>query len=215
MDDDRWGKISVLYHAALERPVDERRTFLESVCGGDEALRHEVESLLAETASGREFLDGPAVAAAAQFVSDAGSIMRAGRRFGTYQVHQRIGIGGMGEVYRARDTKLGRDVAIKILPRAFTTDPDRLARFEREARVLAALNHPHIGAIYGLEDLDGMRALVLELMVPDRRSCRLRATSYTGRSNDTGGVRHIRRAATLRRTRSFAASQQRRCRMVA
>ena len=70
----------------------------------------------------------------------------------------------MGEVYRARDTKFGRDVAIKILPRHFTSDPDRLARFEREARVLASLNHPHIGAIYGFEDADGVRALVLELV---------------------------------------------------
>ena len=70
----------------------------------------------------------------------------------------------MGEVYRARDTKLGRDVAIKILPRRFTSDPERLARFEREARVLAALNHPNIGAIYGVERADGIRALVLELV---------------------------------------------------
>ena len=70
----------------------------------------------------------------------------------------------MGEVYRARDSKLGRDVAIKILPRAFTADPDRLARFEREARLLASLNHPHIGAIYGVEESDGIRALVLELV---------------------------------------------------
>ena len=70
----------------------------------------------------------------------------------------------MGEVYRARDSRLGRDVAIKVLPRAFTADPDRLARFEREARMLAALNHPHIGAIYGLEDADGERGLVLELV---------------------------------------------------
>ena len=75
-----------------------------------------------------------------------------------------LGAGGMGEVYRARDTKLGRDVAIKIMPRAFTNDPERLKRFEREARMLAALNHPNIGAIYGLEDADGMRALILELV---------------------------------------------------
>ena len=75
-----------------------------------------------------------------------------------------LGAGGMGEVYRARDTKLGRDVAIKILPRAFTSDPDRLARFEREARMLAALNHPNIATIYGIEDADGVRALVLELV---------------------------------------------------
>src|SRR5688572_4291587 len=90
--------------------------------------------------------------------------MLTGRRLGPYQLHERIGIGGMGEVYRARDTKLGRDVAIKILPHHFTNHPERLARFEREARVLASLNHPHIGAIYGLEDADGVRALVLELV---------------------------------------------------
>ena len=123
-----------------------------------------MESLLAQQASASGFLDGPAVAVAAQMVSDTGASVLTGRRLGAYQVHERIGVGGMGEVYRARDTKLGRDVAIKILPRLFTSDPDRLARFEREARVLASLNHPHIGAIYGLEDADGVRALVLELV---------------------------------------------------
>ena len=90
--------------------------------------------------------------------------MLSGRRLGAYQVQVRIGVGGMGEVYSARDTRLGRDVALKILPRLFTSDPERLARFEREARVLASLNHPHIGAIYGLEEADGVRALVLELV---------------------------------------------------
>ncbi len=87
-----------------------------------------------------------------------------GRRVGVYELQALLGAGGMGEVYRARDTKLGREVAIKILPHAFTADPDRLARFEREARVLATLNHPNIGAIYGFEDSDDVRALVLELV---------------------------------------------------
>jgi serine/threonine protein kinase len=87
-----------------------------------------------------------------------------GRRIGAYQLQALLGAGGMGEVYRARDTKLGRDVAIKILPSVFTGHSERLARFEREARMLAALNHPHIGSIYGLEDADGVRALVLELV---------------------------------------------------
>jgi serine/threonine protein kinase len=87
-----------------------------------------------------------------------------GTTVGPYQVRSKLGEGGMGEVYRARDTKLDRDVAIKILPRAFMGDTDRLARFEREARVLASLNHPHIGAIYGLETIDGAPALVLELV---------------------------------------------------
>ena len=87
-----------------------------------------------------------------------------GREIGAYRILSLLGAGGMGEVYRARDTKLGRDVAIKTLPSTFTSDAERRARFEREARVLATLNHPHIGAIYGLEDADGVQALVLELV---------------------------------------------------
>jgi serine/threonine protein kinase len=87
-----------------------------------------------------------------------------GTTLGPYSVTAKIGEGGMGEVYRARDTKLDRDVALKVLPEAFTQDPDRLARFEREAKVLASLNHPNIAAIYGLEEADDIRALVLELV---------------------------------------------------
>jgi len=97
-------------------------------------------------------------------VSDPSTSVLTGRRLGVYHLQALLGAGGMGEVYRAHDTRLGRDVAIKILPQAFTADPDRLARFEREARVLASLNHPNIGAIYGLEDADGLRGLVLELV---------------------------------------------------
>lgn len=87
-----------------------------------------------------------------------------GMRRGVYEITARIGAGGMGEVYRARDTKLDRDVALKILPDAFATDPERLARFEREAKTLAALNHPHIAHIHGLDESDGVRALVLEFV---------------------------------------------------
>ena len=87
-----------------------------------------------------------------------------GTTLGSYTVTAKIGEGGMGEVYQARDTKLDRDVALKVLPEAFTADPDRLARFEREAKVLASLNHPNIGSIYGLEEAEGVRALVLELI---------------------------------------------------
>ena len=87
-----------------------------------------------------------------------------GSRLGHYDVTALIGEGGMGEVYQACDTKLNRDVALKVLPEAFTADPDRLARFEREAKVLASLNHPNIGSIYGLEEAEGVKALVLELI---------------------------------------------------
>ena len=90
--------------------------------------------------------------------------LQPGTTLGPYSVTAKIGEGGMGEVYQARDTKLDRDVALKVLPEAFTSDPDRLARFEREAKVLASLNHPNIGSIYGLEEAEGVKALVLELV---------------------------------------------------
>ena len=91
-------------------------------------------------------------------------VLAPGSRLGPYEIIAAVGAGGMGEVYRARDTKLGRDVALKILPAAFASDPDRLARFHREAQVLASLNHPHIGAIYGFEDSGETHALVLEFV---------------------------------------------------
>src|SRR5262245_46751535 len=100
--------------------------------------------------------------------------LAAGTRLGPYEILSPLGAGGMGEVYRARDTKLRRDVAIKILPDVFTSDPQRLVRFEREAHTLAALNHPHIAAIYGLEDAGGVRALVLELVESETLAQRLR-----------------------------------------
>jgi len=90
-----------------------------------------------------------------------------GTKLGVYEVVSSIGAGGMGEVYLARDTKLERDIAVKVLPEAFADAPDRLARFEREAKLLASLNHPHIAAIHGLEEVDGIRFLVLELVPGD------------------------------------------------
>src|ERR671923_36667 len=93
--------------------------------------------------------------------------LTAGTRLGPYEVVAPIGAGGMGEVYRAHDTRLGRDVAIKVLPRALTTDASRLANLEREARVVASLSNPHIAAIHGLEESEGVRGLVLELVEGD------------------------------------------------
>src|SRR5262249_23649983 len=90
--------------------------------------------------------------------------INSGTRLSHYEILSPIGVGGMGEVYRARDSKLNRDVAIKVLPEIFAQDSDRLARFQREAQVLASLNHPNIAAIYGLEESDGVHALVMELV---------------------------------------------------
>ncbi len=159
MTPERWQQISQLHIAALACDVAERTAFLRDACGDDAELRSEVESLLAQESVPESFLEPLPGLGMRESEFDL-----SGQQVGIYKVMSLLGVGGMGEVYRARDTKLGRDVAIKILPPHFTSDPDRLARFEREARMLAALNHPNIGAIYGLEDADGVRALVLELV---------------------------------------------------
>src|SRR5687767_10237761 len=96
-----------------------------------------------------------------------------GVRLGAYEVVAPLGAGGMGEVYRARDTRLNRDVALKVLPDSFASDPERLARFTREAQTLASLNHPHIAHIHGLEESDGVRALVMELVEGEDLSQRI------------------------------------------
>src|SRR5260221_8824734 len=101
--------------------------------------------------------------------------LTSGRKVGPYEIVAPLGAGGMGEVYRARDTKLGRDVALKLLPPLFTEDAERVARFQREAQLLASLNHPHIGAIYGLEESNGAQFLVLELIEGETLAQRLEA----------------------------------------
>lgn len=164
MTSDRWQQIEQLYHAALEREGNQRAAFLKNACAGDDALRREVESLLAHEKGVGSFLEAPALEAAAKMLGKDASRSLVGRRIGSYQVLSLLGAGGMGEVYEARDSKLGRNVAIKVLPAAFEHDAERLARFQREARMLAALNHPNIATIYGLEQSEGVHYLVMELV---------------------------------------------------
>jgi serine/threonine protein kinase/WD40 repeat protein len=159
---ERLREIEELFHEARARRPAERDAFLARACADDAALRREVESLLAQPPAG--VIDAPLGVLVAELVTPLAPRLAPGSSVGVYRIERLLGVGGMGEVYRARDTTLGRDVAIKILPSHFTTDPERLARFEREARMLAALNHPNIGAIYGLDAANGVRALVLELV---------------------------------------------------
>jgi eukaryotic-like serine/threonine-protein kinase len=172
MNDPRWTTVAGLFEAALEQNPGERAAFLREACVGNEALRQEVESLLAHASGAKDFLERPALDLVGRQPSEQPPSL-VGRQFGTHRIIGRLGSGGMGEVYRAHDSKVGRDVAIKILPRIFTTDPDRRARFDREARSLAALNHPHIGAIYAVEDVDGTPALILELVEGETLADRL------------------------------------------
>jgi serine/threonine-protein kinase len=155
MDATRWAAVKRVLQDALDLPLGERAGFVRDACGSDFELQHEVESLLAAHARAGDFVETPAFGS---------GHLRPGERFGSYEIRGFLAAGGMGDVYRAHDTQLLREVALKILPGAFTADSERLARFEREARVLASLNHPHIAAIYGLGERDGLRALVLELV---------------------------------------------------
>jgi serine/threonine-protein kinase len=164
MTPDRWQQINNLYQAVLEREVSERKAFLQQVCSDDEELRREVEDLLTHQEIGAQFMGAPALEVAAKVLARTQDRRLIGKQLGPYEVLSLLGVGGMGEVYRARDTRLDRQVAIKVLPDEFSGHPERLARFEREAKVLASLNHPSIAAIYGLEQADGQRFLVLELV---------------------------------------------------
>ena len=127
-----WSKVEELFHAALERAPAEREAFLREACGGDAELRREVESLLAEERSAERLMEEPAAGAATQKVA-----VTRGTRLGPYEVIGLLGAGGMGEVYRATDTRLGREVAVKVLPADFASDKEWLRLFEREARAVA------------------------------------------------------------------------------
>ena len=179
----RWDRVKQLFQDALERPADERGIFVRAACGDDRELQSEVESLLVAHAAAGSFAQGPAIEALPSSAADAfanpvdnpsGDNPSVPRHIGSYQVLSFLGAGGMGEVYRARDPRLGREVAIKILPETFARDPEREARLEREAKILAALNHPHIAQVYGFEQAhssgSGERtanALVMELVEGD------------------------------------------------
>jgi eukaryotic-like serine/threonine-protein kinase len=179
MSKDRWERTKQILEEALRLAPDRRPSYLDLACGPDAELRAEVESLIAShQEAGSQFL-----AAAAPDILELTSstspprgrmTLVAGTKLGPYEIVAPLGAGGMGEVYRARDSKLQRDVALKLLPALFAADADRVARFEREARLLASLNHPHVGAIYGFEDTGNVPALVLELVEGDTLDDRVR-----------------------------------------
>jgi Tol biopolymer transport system component/tRNA A-37 threonylcarbamoyl transferase component Bud32 len=194
MTPERLRRTEELYYAAGALPPDERGAFLAEACRDDQALRRDVESLLNETLSDNDFLAEPALVLPEPIVADLPALM-IGRSLGAYQLQMLLGAGGMGEVYRAHDAKLGRDVAIKILPRAFTSDANRLGRFEREARTLASLNHPNICAIYGLEEADRIRFLVLEFVDGETLAARIAATS----NDPSRGSEAVREALSIAR----------------
>ena len=170
MKSERLKQIERLYHGALDRAPCEQAQYLAEASAGDEALRAEVESLLHYHQRAADFIEPASrdqplspIGGLVERVRDAAAPGRfAGRVFGSYEVKSLIAAGGMGEVYRAIDTRLDRVVAIKILPTHFSDDPDRRERFKREAKIVSSLNHPNICALYDVGVQDGTQYLVME-----------------------------------------------------
>ena len=165
MTPEQWEQISEIYHSALEIDSSERRkAFLEKMCAGDEFLRREVESLLAADSELGDFIAEPVVKDIASLLSveNAPSLSLAGKSLGHYRIVSRIGLGGMGEVYLAKDSKLNRAVAVKTLPVSFSSDPNHLRRFQIEAKAAATLNHPNVATIYSVEEVDSQPFITME-----------------------------------------------------
>src|SRR5215475_1119160 len=144
----RWKKAFDLFQSALERAPEERAEFLDESCQDDEEMRREVESLLTSHQRAENFIEVPAFKAAPEFVPNDSADALIGKLIGHYRIESLIGVGGMGKVYLARDERLGRKAAVKLLPDSLTTDDTQLSRFKNEARAASALNHPNILTVY-------------------------------------------------------------------
>src|SRR5262245_347060 len=183
MTPERYRQVGEIYLAASEISIELRREFLEAACAGNDGLRHDVELLLVHQSTGEGWIDGRALDIAAEAMARTQTGSWLNQQVGHYKVSSLVGAGGMGEVYRARDTRLSRDVAIKVIPVAYSTNPDWLRRFEREARAAGQLSHPNVLTVYdvGIHEnepyivcdlLEGedLRALLKRGRVPQRRA---------------------------------------------
>jgi serine/threonine protein kinase len=170
---DHWTAIKRIHQSALDKDPSERTTFVDESCGGDEALRREVYSLLTYATDAESFLERPALDIAPTPPGASHEATLVGRTVSHYQVLSLLGAGGMGEVYLARDSRLDRTVALKILPGELAADPDRMARFAREAKAASALNHPNVATIYDVGESDGLRFIVMEHVEGETISVRI------------------------------------------
>src|SRR5205809_3749139 len=162
MTPERYQQIGDLYHAALEIDAAERAAFLERECAVDEDLRREVESLIASHEQSGDFIATPAISVAAELLAAREAVGLKGQVVGRYRVLSLIGAGGMGRVYLAEDTELGRRVALKLLPEHFTHDKNQLQRFRQEAHAASALNHPNILTVYEVGRVDDIQFIATE-----------------------------------------------------
>ncbi|HKQ92122.1 MAG TPA: protein kinase, partial [Blastocatellia bacterium] len=164
MTPERWKKLGAMFHEAAELQGEARASFLAKACGDDEQLRVEVERLLSAHEREGSFMDSPIFEEEEGLMNNDRNQPPVGRRIGPYQIISLLGRGGMGEVFLAEDTRLERKVALKALPSAFIQNPDRLRRFEREAKAASALNHPNILTIHEIGEADGAHYIVSEFV---------------------------------------------------
>ncbi len=162
MTPERWQQIKALLESALERDPVAREAFLDERCAGDPSLRREVEALLDSHARAGDFIESPAYAVMAASLAESDLVP--GTAVGPYEIVSRLCAGGMGDIYLAEDTRLGRKVVLKALPTAFTKDPERVRRFQLEARAASALNHPNIVTVYEIGQVDGLHYIAIEFI---------------------------------------------------
>ena len=173
----RWKKVIDLFQSAVERAPEERAAFLDEACHGDEGMRREVESLLTSHERAENFIEVPAFEVAPEFVPNDSADALVGKLIGHYRIESLIGVGGMGEVYLARDERLGRKAALKLLPDSLTTDETQLSRFKNEARTASALNHPNILTVYEIGSEGNVQFIATEFI----EGVTLRAAIASGR----------------------------------
>ena len=159
MKTERWQQINDLFQSAAERAPHERAAFLDEACHGDERLCHDVKLLIASYERTENFIEAPAFEEAPELLTNDRAGALVGELVGHYRIESLIGVGGMGEVYLARDELLGRKVALKFLPQSLTEDEEQLNRLEHEARTASALNHPNILTVHEI-GIDGRRHFI-------------------------------------------------------
>ena len=179
MKAERWKQVNDLFQSAVERAPGERAAFLDEACHGDEGLRREVKSLLTSYERSENFIELPAFEVAPELVTNDRAGALVGKLIGHYRIESLIGVGGMGEVYLARDEQLGRKAALKLLPDSLTTDEAQLSRFKNEARSASALNHPNILTVYEI-GAEGNRLFIATEFI---EGVTLRASIACGRIN--------------------------------
>ena len=179
MTPERYRQVGEIYHAALDVEPDKRAVFLDQACADDAELRNEVESLIASNEQAVDFIASPALAVAAELLAQTDADQLIGKTIAHYRILSLIGTGGMGRVYLAEDTTLGRRVALKFLPEYFTNDKNQVQRFRQEARAASALNHPNILTVYEVGQVGGTEFIATEYVEGETLRARLKTVSFT------------------------------------